>query len=69
MLVAYDDPRLPAALAALVEAVAHGKAGSLPRKGLQLERIDGLEVIGHPLEGLLPPAGFRAAPTKYLARA
>jgi ATP-dependent Lhr-like helicase len=69
VLVAYDDPRLPAAFAALVEAVATGKAGSLPRKGLQLERIDGLEVIGHPLEPLLTPAGFRSAPTKYLARA
>ncbi|WP_210491235.1 DEAD/DEAH box helicase [Patulibacter sp. SYSU D01012] len=68
-LVAYDDPRLPVAFAALVEAVSTGKAGGLPRKGLQLERIDGLEVIGHPLEGLLPAAGFRAAPTKYLARA
>ncbi|MDO9407106.1 DEAD/DEAH box helicase [Patulibacter sp.] len=69
VLVAYDDPRLPIAFAALVEAVQTGKAGSLPRKGLQLERIDGLEVIGHPLEPLLVPAGFRSAPTKYLARA
>ncbi|CAB4939637.1 unannotated protein [freshwater metagenome] len=69
VLVDYDDPRLPIAFAALVEAVQTGKAGSLPRKGLQLERIDGLEVIGHPLEPLLVPAGFRSAPTKYLARA
>jgi ATP-dependent Lhr-like helicase len=69
VLTAYDDPRLPLAFAALVEAVATGKAGSLPRKGLQLERIDGIEVIGHPLEPLLVPAGFRSAPTKYLARA
>ena len=69
VLTAYDDPRLPLAFAALVEAVQTGKAGSLPRKGLQLERIDGLEVIGHPLEPLLVPAGFRSAPTKYLARA
>jgi ATP-dependent Lhr-like helicase len=69
VLTAYDDPRLPRAFAALVEAVQTGKAGSLPRKGLQLERIDGLEVIGHPLEPLLVPAGFRSAPTKYLARA
>jgi ATP-dependent Lhr-like helicase len=69
VLAAYDDPRLPLAFAALVEAVSTGKAGSLPRKGLQLERIDGIEVIGHPLEPLLVPAGFRSAPTKYLARA
>jgi len=69
VLTAYDDPRLPIAFAALVEAVQTGKAGSLPRKGLQLERIDGLEVIGHPLEPLLVPAGFRSSPTKYLARA
>ncbi|MEV4422465.1 DEAD/DEAH box helicase [Patulibacter sp. NPDC049589] len=69
VLVAYDDPRLPIAFAALVEAVQTGKAGSLPRKGLQLERIDGIEVIGHPLEPLLIPAGFRSSPTKYLARA
>jgi Lhr-like helicase len=69
VLVAYDDPRLPIAFAALVEAIQTGKAGSLPRKGLQLERIDGIEVIGHPLEPLLVPAGFRSAPTKYLARA
>ena len=69
VLTAYDDPRLPIAFAALVDAVQTGKAGSLPRKGLQLERIDGLEVIGHPLEPLLVPAGFRSAPTKYLARA
>jgi ATP-dependent Lhr-like helicase len=69
VLVAYDDPRLAPAFAALVEAIATGKAGSLPRKGLQLERIDGLEVVGHPLEPLLTPAGFRSAPTKYLARA
>ncbi|WP_051471075.1 DEAD/DEAH box helicase [Patulibacter minatonensis] len=69
VLVHYDDPRLPIAFAALVEAIQTGKAGSLPRKGLQLERIDGLEVIGHPLEPLLVPAGFRSAPTKYLARA
>jgi ATP-dependent Lhr-like helicase len=69
VLVSYDDPRLPAALRALVDAVASGQAGSLPRKGIQLERIDGLDVIGHPLERLLVAAGFRAAPTKYVARA
>lgn len=69
VLVSYDDARLPLAFAALVDAVVSGRAGSLPRKGLQLERIDGLEVIGHPLEPLLTPAGFRSAPTKYLARA
>ncbi|MFA4929831.1 MAG: hypothetical protein WC558_15050, partial [Patulibacter sp.] len=69
VLVAYDDPRLPLALKALVDAVSSGQAGALPRKGIQLERIDGLDVIGHPLERLLTPAGFRAAPSKYLARA
>ncbi|MBF6618694.1 MAG: DEAD/DEAH box helicase [Patulibacter sp.] len=68
VLTAYDDPRLPLALKALVDAVSSGQAGALPRKGIQLERIDGLDVIGHPLERLLVPAGFRAAPTKYLAR-
>ena len=69
VLTAYDDPRLPPALKALVDAVVSGRAGALPRKGIQLERIDGLDVIGHPLERLLVAAGFRAAPTKYVARA
>lgn len=67
VLVPYADDRLPAALAALVEAAASGRVG-VARKGVQLERIDGLDVIGHPLERLLEPAGFSPAPTKYLAR-
>ncbi|WP_320668821.1 DEAD/DEAH box helicase [Patulibacter defluvii] len=67
VLVGYGDERLPGALAAVAEAAAAGRIGP-PRKGVQLERIDGLEVIGHPLERLLEPAGFRPAPTKYLAR-
>jgi len=68
VLVRYDDERLPIALAELVRAVADGRVTADPRKGLQLERLDGVAALGHPLEPLLEPAGFRPAATKYVAR-
>ena len=58
----------PVALAELVRHVVDGRVATEQRKGLQLERIDGSAVLGHPLEGLLEPAGFRPTATKYVAR-
>jgi ATP-dependent Lhr-like helicase len=68
VLVPYGDARLPVALAELVRHVVDGRVATDQRKGLQLERIDGAAVLGHPLEPLLEPAGFRPTATKYVAR-
>ncbi|MCK9248370.1 MAG: DEAD/DEAH box helicase [Solirubrobacteraceae bacterium] len=68
VLVDYDDERIAPALAGLVAAVVDGRAGVDPRKGLALERIDGVDVLGHPLEPLLEPAGFRPMPAKWVVR-
>ncbi|MGE4425885.1 MAG: helicase-related protein, partial [Solirubrobacteraceae bacterium] len=68
VLVRYDDERVAPALAELVRAVVDGRAGVDARKGLALERVDGVDVLGHPLEPLLEPAGFRPMPTKWVVR-
>ncbi|HEX3873610.1 MAG TPA: hypothetical protein VHW26_05665, partial [Solirubrobacteraceae bacterium] len=52
-----EDPR--PALAALADAVRAGRVGKL-----DLERIDGLAVVGSPVEAVLVELGFRAGPRR-----
>lgn len=59
VLVAPDDPRVDASLAALVEAVKRGRI-----KRLALEKVNGEPVVGSPLEAPLLDLGFRAGPRK-----
>ncbi len=58
-LVPASDPRVPGALRALVQH-AH-----TARRRLQLERIDGDSVHGHPLASALVEAGMLAGPRRY----
>ncbi|HVR05325.1 MAG TPA: helicase-related protein, partial [Solirubrobacteraceae bacterium] len=55
-----DDPRLPAALAALA---AHARTGRLDGR-IALERVDGEPVLGSVWEGALAQVGFRAGPRR-----
>lgn len=58
-LVDGSDARLPGAMRALVE---HAQAA---RQRLQLERIDGESIHGHPLAALLVEAGMLTGPRRY----
>jgi ATP-dependent helicase Lhr and Lhr-like helicase len=58
-LVGGDDPRLDAALAALVDRV---KAGQIKR--LALERVDGEPALGSPLSARLVALGFQEGPRR-----
>jgi ATP-dependent Lhr-like helicase len=57
--VAYDDPRLEPALAALVEQV---RAGRLRR--LALEKVDGEPALASPLGDALVALGFQPGPRR-----
>ncbi len=59
LLVEADDPRLHAALGALVTFISGGRG-----RKLSLEKVDGESIIGHPLEEPLVELGFRQGPTK-----
>ncbi|MDX6667068.1 MAG: ATP-dependent helicase Lhr and Lhr-like helicase [Solirubrobacteraceae bacterium] len=56
-LVSEDDPRLPAAFAALAGQVRGGRV-----KRIALERIDGEPIVGSPFGELLIELGFRQSP-------
>ena len=58
-LVAADDPRLQAALAALVE---HVRSGAIKR--LALERVDGESAMSSPLGPALVALGFQEGPRR-----
>jgi ATP-dependent helicase Lhr and Lhr-like helicase len=58
-LVGPDDPRIPAALAALAD---HARAGRVRR--IALEKVDGESVMGTPWEAALAEVGFRAGPRR-----
>ncbi|HEY7830720.1 MAG TPA: DEAD/DEAH box helicase [Solirubrobacteraceae bacterium] len=59
VLVAPEDPRLPAALSALAD---HARAGHLRR--IALEKVDGESVLGSHWEPLLAAVGFHAGPRR-----
>ncbi len=58
-LVASDDARVPAALAALAD---HARAGHIRR--IALEKVDGEPVMGTPWEAALADVGFSAGPRR-----
>jgi ATP-dependent Lhr-like helicase len=59
ILVAADDPRLRAALEALVERVQRGAI-----KRLALEKVDGEPVTGSPFGPVLVELGFQEGPRR-----
>ncbi len=59
VLVAPEDPRLPAALSALAD---YARAGHLRR--IALEKVDGESVLGSHWEPLLAAVGFHAGPRR-----
>ncbi|MCW3040173.1 MAG: box helicase, partial [Solirubrobacterales bacterium] len=58
-LVDPGDDRVPGAIDALTEFVRGGRG-----RRLQIERVDGEDVIGSPFEALLVERGFRQGPRK-----
>jgi ATP-dependent Lhr-like helicase len=59
VLAAEDDPRIPATLEALADAVRRGR---VPRLGI--ERVDGEPAVGSAWEARLLELGFRGGPRR-----